>query len=620
MAGTRQTRAAFRIAPRHFLMTILKFPVKPKQQPRTLSLFDLYRQVWLHAAGERMRFLFAMTILTLSQVVKLAVPWFAAQAIDSVQGNRDGRVSHAAVMMGAIVLVYCVAWAMHGPGRVLERHVGLRVRASMSDALMEKLARAPLAWHEQQHSADLQQRIQQSSHALYDFTQGQFMYLQNAVNLVGPLVALTMLSRLTGAVALGGVVLIALVITRFDRVLMGLSLQENSAERRYNAGMLDVVQNIKTVLALRLQGATRKLVENRLLQAFAPTRTSIEVNEAKWCAVDLLSIALVWGLVAFQAWRMHQASAATGALLLGSIFMVYQYAQQASGVIGTFAANFQSFSSIKASVASADPILEAHQSELPPLRIDRDWQSLELSGISYRYPHPSGKSLGISEATVSLKRGQHLALVGPSGSGKSTLLHILAGLYQASGGELTVDQEVMCSARDLSAYAMLVPQETEVFEATIRENLTFGADYSEEQIERALYLSVFDEVVANLPQGLDTPISERGFNLSGGQRQRLSLARGLLAASQFSILLLDEPTSALDQATEARFFQRLNQAMPDVCVIASVHRLSTLPNFDQVMLMVDGTVIDCGTTSQLQERQPLMRRMSGLDSAIPQAA
>jgi ATP-binding cassette subfamily B protein len=571
--------------------------------------------VWQYAAGERLRFLIAMSILTLSQLVKLCVPWLAGQAINTVQGHTSNRASHAALLMGGIVLVYCVAWAMHGPGRVLERNVGLRVRATLSAALQAKLASAPLAWHEQHHSADLQQRVQQSSRALYDFTQGQFMYLQNAVNLVGPLVALALLSHVTGLVALLGVVLIALVITRFDRVLMGLSLHENDAERRYSSGLLDVVQNIKTVLALRLAPASGKLVGKRLEAAFVPVRRSIAVNEAKWCTVDLLSIALVWGLVALQALRMHQNTLAGGSLLLGSIFMVYQYAQQASGVIGTFAANFQNFSSIKASVASADPIWAAETTAALPARCDTPWQTLEMSGLDYRYPRPTGQSSGISHAFLTLKRGQKTALIGPSGSGKSTLLNLLAGLYRADAGHIKVDGEPLAGRADLSAFGLLIPQETEVFEASIRENLTLGGEYSDADIERALYLSVFDEVVANLPMGLETPISERGFNLSGGQRQRLALARGLLAARQFSVLLLDEPTSALDQATEARFFERLAKSLPDVSVVASVHRLSTLPCFDQVVLMVDGTVIDCGTARQLEERQPAMRQMVGQSPA-----
>jgi ABC-type multidrug transport system fused ATPase/permease subunit len=581
------------------------------EKPQMVTLLDLYQQVWRYAAGERVRFLFAMSILTLSQVIKLSVPWFAAQAINTVQGHRSDRISHAALYMGAIVLVYCMAWALHGPGRVLERNVGLRVRSNVSDALYAKLTSAPLAWHEQHHSADLQQRVQQSSRALYDFTQGQFMYLQNAVNLIGPLVALTLLSGMTGVVAMFGVALIGLVITRFDRVLMGLSVRENDAERRYNSGLLDVVQNISTVLALRLGQASRRLVNKRLADAFVPTKRSIEVNEIKWCTVDLLSIALVWGLVALQAWHLHQGAMAGGALLLGSIFMVYQYAQQASGVIGAFAANFQNFSSIKASVASAAPIWSAEQAVALPEHNISNWHSLEVASLAYTYPRPTGNSTGISHASLALKRGQKTALIGPSGSGKSTLLNMLAGLYASHDGHIRVDGQIDHSRRDLSAFALLIPQQTEVFEATIRENLTFGGDYCDEEINRALYLSVFDEVVANLPEGLNTPIAEGGFNLSGGQRQRLALARGLLAAGGFSVLLLDEPTSALDQATEARFLERIKQALPDVSVIASVHRLSTLCHFDQVVLMVDGTVIDCGTASQLQERQPAMREMVG---------
>ena len=588
----------------------------PASEPRpSVTVFDLYRQVWRYAVGQRLRFLIALSILTLSQLVKLTVPWLAGQAINTVQGQSANRASHAALLIGAIVLVYCVAWAMHGPGRVLERNVGLKVRSALSAALQAKLASAPLAWHEQHHSADLQQRAQQSSRALYDFTQGQFMYLQNAVNLVGPLVALALLSHITGLVALLGVALIALVITRFDRVLMGLSLHENAAERRYSSGLLDVVQNIKTVLALRLAKESGKLVEKRLDAAFVPVRRSIAVNEAKWCAVDLLSIALVWGLVALQAWRAHQNTLAGGSLLLGSIFMVYQYAEQAAGVIGSFAANFQNFSSIKASVASADPIWAAEESAALPARFDAAWQTLEVSDLSYRYPRPTGHSSGISHAYLTLKRGQKTALIGPSGSGKSTLLNLLAGLYRANSGSIRVDGETLTDRSDLSAFGLLIPQETEVFEASIRDNLTFGGVYSDAEIERALYLSVFDEVVANLPMGIDTSISERGFNLSGGQRQRLALARGLLAARQFSVLLLDEPSSALDQATEARFFERLANSLPNVSVVASVHRLSTLPNFDQVVLMVDGSVIDCGTARQLEERQPAMRQMVGQSPA-----
>ena len=102
-------------------------------------------------------------------------------------------------------------------------------------------------------------------------------------------------------------------------------------------------------------------------------------------------------------------------------------------------------------------------------------------------------------------------------------------------------------------------------------------------------------------------LTERGVNLSGGQRQRLALARGLLAATESSLLLLDEPTSALDQATEARVFERLHAGLPDTCVGASIHRLSALAYFDKVILMADGQVADAGTVADVLRRQPQLR-------------
>ncbi|MBC7942446.1 MAG: ATP-binding cassette domain-containing protein, partial [Chitinophagaceae bacterium] len=115
--------------------------------------------------------------------------------------------------------------------------------------------------------------------------------------------------------------------------------------------------------------------------------------------------------------------------------------------------------------------------------------------------------------------------------------------------------------------------------------------------------------LAGLPQGLDTPLCERGFNLSGGQRQRLALARGVLAARGSSLLLLDEPTSALDPLIEQHVHAAIDHAFEGACIVASVHRLSLLPHFDRVVLMVAGRVVDVGTATELEVRQPLFAAM-----------
>jgi ABC-type multidrug transport system fused ATPase/permease subunit len=574
-------------------------------------LASLYRHLWRHAHGMRGRYALALAMLVAAQVLKLLVPWLAAQAIDTVQLAGAEQLPRAATLTAAIFLVYASSWALHGPGRVIERNVALHVRQGAADALYARLASLPLAWHDKHHSGEAQQRAQQASQALASFTENQFIYLQNLVNVVGPLVALCLLSSVTGAIALTGFVSIAYVILRFDRTLMQLAQHANQLERRYQVRVLDFLGNISTVLSLRLHDVSRRIVAARLREVFEPQRRAIRVTEQKWCAVDLLTIGLAWGLVAVYAWHAHRAVASGAPLLLGGVFMVYQYAQQAGGVIGSMASNLQNFARFKVDFASADPIFHAEERLPASVAVDAGWRTIAARGVTFAYTPGDGARGGVRggvrDVAITLRRGQRIALVGPSGSGKSTLLRLLAGLYEPAHGYFQVDGRTRFGLRHLGSAAMLITQEAEVFEASLRDNVTFGADVPQGSVERAAYLGAFDSVAAALPGGWSTLISERGLNLSGGQRQRLALARGLLAGSGSSILLLDEPTSALDQATEARVFERLRDALPDVCIVASIHRLAALAYFDHVVVMGDGHVVDAGPLADVLERQPHLR-------------
>lgn len=188
-------------------------------------------------------------------------------------------------------------------------------------------------------------------------------------------------------------------------------------------------------------------------------------------------------------------------------------------------------------------------------------------------------------------------------------MRLLAGLYEPRHGHFAVDGVVQLGLRSLGGAATLISQEADVFEATVRENIAFDMPCDAAAMHLAVRTSAFDEVLATMPLGLDTPISERGFNLSGGQRQRLCLARGVLAAHDSSIVLLDEPTSALDPITEARVHERLDAGFPDACIVASVHRMGLLAHFDRVVLMDAGRVVDSGSVPELANRQPLFAAM-----------
>ncbi|MEN3355680.1 MAG: ATP-binding cassette, subfamily bacterial [Betaproteobacteria bacterium] len=581
------------------------------------GLLGLYRAFWHYAEGARLQVVASSTLLIGSQLSRLTIPWLTAQAINAIQVSGAGSARDAALLVVLILLATVVSWMMHGPGRIIERTVAVRVRQHLADRLYKRISELPLAWHEAHHSGETLHRIQKTTLALYDFAGSQFIYLQNLVNLIGPIAALMLLSTATGSLALAGFLVVGVVIVRFDKVLMTLVRTQNEAERRYSSALVDALGNISTVISLRLQSATRALLSSRLTSVFKPLRRNILINETKWCAVDLLTASLTWGLVAAYAWSSQQHG---GALLLGNVFMVYQYANQATGVISSLAMHYQNFTRMQIDYASADTIWDAADRPLPQHDVPESWRNIEVEGLEFSHSRKRRDTPLLTGVSLTLERGKTVALVGPSGSGKSTLMRVLAGLYDADRARFTVDSTPLVGLRSLGPLSTLVPQDAEAFEGTILDNITFGADYSADAIAAALRISGFDSVVASLPQGVETLINERGLNLSGGQKQRMALARGILAAQASSLLLLDEPTSSLDPVTEARIFADLKQAVPDACIVAAVHRLNLLSRFDQVVLMEAGRVIDAGNVADLLDRQPLFRelwqRSTSADSGV----
>ena len=597
-------------------------PTKTEKNDPGSAIRELYAALWHFAAGARRQLLGATALLASSQLIRLTLPYLAGQAINALQRS---EFAGAGRWIGTLAAVYVGAWALHGPGRILERNVGLKVRERLADALYARIAAAPLAWHDGHHSGELQHRVHQASRALADFAQNQFIWLTNAVNFVGPLVALALLSRTSGATALAGYVLIGLVIVRIDRALMKLARAENDADRRYVSTLLDFLGNASTVIGLRLQGASRLLLRRRMAAISLPLRRTVVLNEGKWFAVDLMGLALTWGLVVIYVW---QARTPGQAVMLGAVFMIYQYAQQAAGVVTSVAANFSFFARMHTDYTSAEPIWQAPPGDVLSTasgqvpereRIDAGatWTQLGVDALHWKYTprgEPAGDATepprsGLHDVALTLRRGQRVALVGPSGGGKSTLLRVLAGLYAPHAGTLTLDG-LPVDWPQLRRLATLIPQETELFEASVRENLAFGQPADDARLLAALHTSTFDEVLKATHGNLDTAVSERGFNLSGGQRQRLCLARGVLAAQGSSLLLLDEPTSALDANAEARVLERIAGAFPNACMIASIHRLSLLDHFDTVLLMEAGRVLDHGPRDEVLARQPLLQRMT----------
>lgn len=239
----------------------------------------------------------------------------------------------------------------------------------------------------------------------------------------------------------------------------------------------------------------------------------------------------------------------------------------------------------------------------------RGWKKIVIDKLVFTHHEGEDVLHHLRGVGLTIKAGQKIAFVGPSGSGKTTFLTLLRGLYDAQSVEVTIDGEEFNTLAPLAGFTTLVPQDSEVFENTVLYNLTFGTHVPEDIVRQALSVSAFEDVLPKLPQGIETDIRERGVNMSGGQRQRLSLARGLIAAHDSSLLLLDEPTSSIDQTTEAAIFDRLFAQFPDKAIIATVHRLHLLRRFDHIVMMKNGEIVEQGDFSTLLAAQGPFTRL-----------
>jgi ATP-binding cassette, subfamily B, bacterial len=587
----------------------------------------LYKELWRQAHGSRKLLLAAMALLVGAQCILLAVPFLAGKAINALQSNGHTGLQDAGIWLSLVLGATVCSWLLHGPGRVLERNVSLQVRRRIATALTERLLVLPLSWHEANHSAATAHRVQQSSHALSGFAQSQFIYLNSAVRLVGPVVALWLIQPAVGIAAVIGFCVICLSVLGFDRAMIRLAHKENDAERKYAATLVDSLANSTTLLALRQGRGVVGLLQRRLEAVFEPLKKSIVLNEAKWCTVDIASRTLSCSLVALFAWLAVRSGSLNGAqaLMLGSVYMVWEYAQQAGGVISAVAAHFQTLARQHADYTSADVIRDTAAAEHTRAScvVSGQWQRCDIRDVVFHHHSARDARPALDHVSLTLERGKRYALIGSSGSGKSTLLRILAGLYEAE--RIVIDQSggpaIMSpleAAKFLRSSATLVPQDAEVIEGTLADNLGLCESVKGAppvgDFRRALCLAKVDDFIEPAPAALDLPISERAANWSGGQRARVALARGILAAQGSSLVLLDEPTASLDPKTESAVYANLFEEFKDACVISSVHRLHLLDRFDEVILMHNGRVVAQGHASLLALTSPDFRQLDAASS------
>lgn len=475
-----------------------------------------------------------------------------------------------------------------------------RLIADSRARIFEHVQRLTLQHHDENGSPDLFYRLQSDVSSMHDLVNYGLIPLLNSLLLFGSLFVITYRLDSTLAILVSSTLPVLWWLTRFFSRRSRDRWADAKSTEGLSVGLIqEVLGQIRVVKAFAAESRETARYRER---AGKHTKFYLRAvfNEAVFCLIAALIIAAASAAALWIGVKHVEAKVLT----LGNFFVVMAYFAQLFKPVETLSklsASIQkSFASAERAFALLD-IVPSIKEEATAHPMARARGEIEFRSVSFSY-RPEQR--GLQDVSFHIKPGQRVAVIGPTGSGKTTLINLLVRFLDPAKGSILLDGEDLKQIRlsDLRRQFSIILQEPVLFTGTISENIAYGRpDASKQEILEAAKEAQALDFIERLREGFETVVGERGATLSGGERQRISIARALLVDAP--VLVLDEPTSSLDVEREERVIQALAKLSEKRTIITISHRLSLIKDYDVVLRIVDGHVVQERTTPATSSKE-----------------